>query len=53
MTVESVTWLKYISQKMIRPVGKTGANNNTLTGNTVSGSRASWLENSKPIKKKK
>ena len=35
------------------PVGKTGANNNTFTGNMVTGSRASWLENSNPIKKKK
>ena len=35
------------------PIGKTGANNNTLTGYAVTGCRASWPESSKPVKKKK
>ena len=35
------------------PVGKTGANNNTFTGNMVAGCRSSWPENNKPKKKKK
>ena len=45
----STTSLKYISHKMRMPVGKTNANNNTFTGNTVTGLRASWSENSKPV----
>ena len=35
------------------PVGKTNANNNTFTGNTVTGFRVSWSETSKPVKNKK
>ena len=52
-STEAITSLKYISHKMIMPVGKTNANNNTFTGNTVTGLRASWSENSKPVDKKK
>ena len=40
-------------QKMIKLVGNTGAKHITVTGNTVTGSRANWFENSKPKKKKK
>ena len=47
-TARRINWLKYISQKIIRPVGKTGANNNTIIG-----WRKSWSENSRPIKKRK